>query len=326
MKRRTALLGLISAVAVWVMPGYANSQTNTYPDRTVTIIVPYTPGGFNDTMARVFARELQKDWGKSVIVENKAGAGTVIGTALGARAAPDGYTLTVVGFPLVANQFLYKKLPYDAQKAFVPVILGAQTPDVLAVRANSPYKTVGDLVAAAKASPGKISFATSGTGTSTQLAVAYFESAAHIKVLQVPYKGSAPMMNAILAGQVDAVFNQPPNVLPLVKAGKLRALGVTSLKPSPFAADVPTIAAQGYPGFQVSVWFGLAAPAGTPKPILTKLNTALNKAIASKDVREIFAHQNVEPLGGSLADFETLFHSQSTLWGNVIRSNHIAVR
>jgi len=317
-------LSLVTGVCFSAVSGHVLAQDNPYPSRPITIVVPYTPGGFNDTMARVFAQKLQQAWGKSVIVQNKPGAGTIIGTELGAKAAPDGYTLTIVGFPLVANQFLYKKLPYDAQKDFAPVILGAQTPNILAVRADSPYKSLKDLLAAAKSAPSKVSFATAGTGTSNQLTMLYFDGLAHTKMLEVPYKGSAPMVSAILGGQVDTMFNNTPNVLPLVNAHKLRALGVTSLKRSSFCPEVPTIAEQGYPGFQVSVWFGLAAPAGTPRPILEKLNVALNTALKSDDVRKIFADQGVEPMGGSLKDFEDFFHSQSELWGKVIRDNHIS--
>ncbi|ANN78627.1 Bug family tripartite tricarboxylate transporter substrate binding protein [Bordetella flabilis] len=294
-----------------------------YPEKAVRIIVPYTPGGFNDTMARLFAKHLQDSMGQPFIVENKPGAGTVIGTEAGARAAPDGYTLVIVGFPLVANQYLYGKLPYDARKDFAPIIVGAQTPNFLVVKASSPIQSLPEFVSRAKAQPGKLNYATAGTGTSNHLTMAYFQEEAGIQLVQVPYKGSAPMVTDLLGGQVDTMFDNTPNVLPHIKAGKMRALAVTGAKRSPLAPDIPTVAEQGYPGFAVSVWYGLAAPAGTPPAIVASLNAALNKALQTPEVQRVFAQQGVEPVGGSVEDFRRFFDAQMDKWAAVIRKADI---
>lgn len=316
----------IALAAGLAMPGAwaAPAAADDYPGRNISIVVPYTPGGFNDTMARVFARKLQEAWGQPVIVENKPGAGTVIGTEYGARAAPDGYTLTIVGFPLVANHYLYTKgLPYDAQKAFAPIIVGAQSPNLLVVRADSPVKSMQDLIERAKASPGKINYATAGTGTSNHLTMEYFKSRTGTDMVQIPYKGSAPMVTDLLGGQVDVMFDNMPHVLPHVKAGKMRALAVTSEKRSALAPEIPTVAEQGYPDFSVAVWYGLAAPAGTPPAIVEKINAELNKALASDDVKQVFAQQGVEAVGGSVEDFGRFFQAQMDKWSKVIRDNGI---
>jgi len=313
-----------AAVAASV-PAMADRTADAYPDKPIRIIVPYTPAGFNDAMARVFARKLQESWRQPVIVENKPGAGTIIGTEQGARAEPDGYTLVVVGFPLVANQFLYKKLPYDSVKDFAPVILGARSPNLLVVSATSSIRSVQDLVAEARRRPGKLNYATAGNGTSNHLTMEYFKSVAGIDLTQVPYKGSAPMVTDLLGGQVDVMFDNMPHVLPHVRAGKMRALGITGAKRSPLAPDLPTIAEQGYPGFEVAVWYGLAAPAKTPPAILDKLNRELNRILATDEVRKIFADQGVEPLGGSLEDFSAYFKEQSQRWSKVVHDAKVSL-
>lgn len=318
MHKKTFLHCLGAAAMALALPG-AHAQPGSYPEKPIRIVVPYTAGGFNDTMARVFARKLQDAWGQPAVVDNKPGAGTVLGTDAGAKAAPDGYTLVVVGFPLVVNQYIYPKLPYDTKTDFAPVILGGQTPNLLLVRADSPIKTMADLVAKAKASPGKLDYASAGNGTSLHLAMEYFKSVTGTDMVQVPYKGSAPMVTDLLGGQVDVMFDNLPNAMPHVKAGKMRALAVTTPKRLPELPNVPTVAEQGYPGFEVAVWYGLAAPKGTPKPILDKLNAELQKALKSDDVKAIFAAQGVDILGGSVSDFEKFFQTQDAKWAPVIQ-------
>ncbi len=315
----------VAAALLLAGPVLANDAAGRYPEKPIRIIVPYTPAGFNDAMARVFARKLQEAWGQTVIVENKPGAGTVIGTEAGAKAAPDGYTLVVVGFPLVANQYLYKKLPYDAISDFSPVILGARSPNLLVVNAASPVKSIADLVAQAKSKPNQLNYASAGNGTSNHLTMEYFKSVAGVDLTQVPYKGSAPMVTDLLGGQVDVMFDNMPHVLPHVKAGKLRALGVTSAKRSPLAPELPTVAEQGFPGFDVAVWYALAAPAKTDPAIVAKLNAELNRALHSEEVKKIFAEQGVEPLGGSVDDFAAFFKEQSAKWGQVIKQARISL-
>lgn len=263
MHKKTFLHGLAAIAMALALPA-VHAQPGNYPDKPIRIIVPYTPGGFNDTMARVFARKLQDGLGQPAVVDNRPGAGTVLGTDAGAKAAPDGYTLVVVGFPLVVNQYVYPKLPYDTKKDFAPVILGGQTPNLLLVRADSPIKSMADLIANAKANPGKLNYASAGNGTSLHLAMEYFKSVTGTDMNQIPYKGSAPMVTDLLGGQVDVMFDNLPNALPHVKAGKMRALAVTTPKRLAAVPDVPTVAEQGYPGFEVAVWYGLAAPRARP--------------------------------------------------------------
>lgn len=295
----------------------AFSQSN-YPDKPIKIVVPYAPGAFNDAMARVLAKKLQVAFNQPVVVENKAGGGTMIGTDFVAKSPADGYTLLVNGFPLTVNQFLYPKISYDAKKDLTPLILGGETPNVLLVREDSPFKTLKDFVAYAKANPGKLNYGASGPGTSQALSMEYLKSSAGIFVTQINYKGSAPMVVDLLGGQLDVMFDNFPNAMPHVKAGKMRALGITSAKRVASASNIPTIAEQGYPGFEVSVWYGLFAPSGVPAAILQKLNGELNNALKSEDVKEFFAAQGVFILGGSIEDFVRFNKAQDAKWSAVI--------
>lgn len=312
-------------LAVVSVPAKAQSDAGNYPSRPARIVVPYTPGGFNDTLARLVGKKLQDAWGQPYIVENKAGVGTVIGTDAGLKAPPDGYTLVIASFPTVVNQYLYKKLPYNTEKDIAPVIVAGATPNLLLVRADSPYKSMKELIAAAKAEPGKLNYASAGAGTSLHLAMEYFKSATETSMAHIPYKGSSPMITDLLGGQVDVMFDNFPNGLPYVKAGKMRALAITSAKRSPSLPDVPTVAEQGYPGFEVSPWYGFMAPAGTPAPILRKLNAEINKILAMDDIKAVFAAQGVDIIGGSLQDFEKYFKAQSAKWAPVIKSAAITL-
>ncbi len=314
MNRRTLCLALAALAAT---PGLAFAHT--YPERALKFVVPYAPGGFNDTMARVYARKLQEAWNQAVVVENKAGAGTVLGTEAAAKAPADGYTLLVQGFPLVVNQYLRAKLPYDTKKDFQPVILGGETPNVLLVRADSPYKSLKQLLDAARASPGKLSYGSSGVGTSQHLAMEYLKSLTGTDLQNIPYKGSAPMVTAMLGGELDVMFDNLPNAIPQVKAGKMRALGVSSAKRATDLPDVPTIAEQGYPAFDVSVWYGVFAPAGTPRPVVDKLNAELARAMKTEEVKSIWAKQGVAMLGTSVEDHAAYFKAQDEKWAPVIR-------
>lgn len=295
----------------------------SYPDKAARIIVPYSAGGFNDTMARLFGRKLQDSLGQPYIVDNRAGGGTVIGTDAAAKAAPDGYTLLIQGFPLTVNQYLYAKLPYDTNKSFAPVMLGGKTPNLLVVRAESPIKSMKQLVDMAKAKPGQLNYASAGSGTSLHLAMEYFKNVTGTDMNQIPYKGSSPMVTDLLGGQVDVMFDNLPNALPHVKAGKMRALAVTSPKRLAELPEVPTVAELGYPGFEVAVWYGVFAPAGTPPAIINRLNSELNKAIHADDVKAMFAAQGVEAIGGSAEDFRKFNAAQDKKWSEVIRKGGI---
>jgi tripartite-type tricarboxylate transporter receptor subunit TctC len=299
------------------------ARAQNYPNQPIRIVVPYAPGGFNDTIARVVGKKLQDVWGQRAIVDNRPGGGTILGLTNVAKSLPDGYTLVVVGFPTVANQFLYKNLPYDTNKDFTPVILGAYSPNLLVVKADSPIKSVKDFVAAAKAKPGRMNYASAGNGTSNHLTMEYFKSVAGISLTQVPYKGSAPMVTDLLGGQVDIMFDNAPHVMPHVKAGKLRALAITSEKRSPLLPDVPTVGELGYPGFNVAVWYGFSAPAGTPPEVITELNKEINKILHMDDVKKTFVDSGVEAMGGSTQEFDAFFKAQSARWGKVIKDANV---
>lgn len=323
---RRALVTSLAATPLLSLPWTAAAQSDgvgTYPNKPVRIVVPYTVGGFNDTLARLVGRKLHEAWGQPFVVENKAGGGTVIGTDMGLKAAPDGYTLTIASFPTVVNHFLYKKLPYNTEKDIAPIIVAGAAPNLLVVRADSPFKTMKDLVAAAKAQPGKINYASAGAGTSLHLAMEYFKSVTGTDITHIPYRGSAPMITDLLGGQVEVMFDNFPNAQPYVKGGRMRALAITSNKRSPSFPDVPTVAELGYPGFEVSPWYGFMAPAGTPRPILEKLNVEINKILAMDDVKAVFNAQGVDLIGGSITDFEHHFKAQTSRWGPVIRSANI---
>lgn len=304
----------------------AMAQPNgAYPSRAARIVVPYTAGGFNDTLARLVAKKLYEAWGQPFVVENKPGSATVIGTENGLKAAPDGLTLTVASFPTVVNQFLYKKLPYRTDKDIAPIIVAGEAPNLLLVRADSPYRSMKQLIAAAKAQPGRINYASAGSGTSLHLAMEYFKSVTGTDMNHVPYRGSAPMVTDLLGGQFEVMFDNFPNALPHVQSGRMRALAITSARRSPALPEVPTVAEEGYPGFEVAPWYGFMAPAGTPRPILEKLNAEINKILQMDDVKAVFAAQGVSIVGGSLQDFERYFKDQSRKWEPVIRSAHISL-
>jgi len=297
---------------------------DAYPRQAVRIVVPFAPGGFNDTLGRLFAKAMQEKLGQAVVVENAGGAGTIVGTRQVARAKPDGYTLLVNGFPFILNQYLYKDLPYK-NNDFVPVIAGAVANNILVVRADSPFKSVGDLVTAAKKESGKLNYATAGVGSSNHVTMEYFESIAGIRMNPIPYKGSAPMATDLLGGQVDVMFDNAPSVMPHILAGKMRALGMTSAQRSALAPDIPTIAEQGYPGFEVSVPYGLFAPAGTPPAIIEKINGILQNAMKTDEFKAVFKAQGVEPLGGSADAFTTFIRNEEAKWQPVVKKAGIAL-
>jgi tripartite-type tricarboxylate transporter receptor subunit TctC len=318
-----AAMALITAAILTPAPAHADAVAD-YPTQAVRIVVPYSPGGFNDTMGRMFAKAMQEKFGQAVVVENAGGAGTVVGTRQVARAKPDGYTLLVNGFPFILNQYLYKDLPYK-NSDFVPVFAGAKSNNLLVVRSDSPLKLVGDLVNAAKKDSGKLNYATAGVGTSNHVTMEYFQSEAGIKMNQIPYKGSAPMVTDLLGGQVDVMFDNVPHVLPHVKAGKMRALAITNAERSSLAPEIKTVAEQGYPGFEVSVPYGLFAPQGTSPGIIKKINKVLQDAMGTDEFKKVFKAQGVEMMGGSAEDFAAFIKSEEAKWQPVVKKAGISL-
>lgn len=282
---KTALTGRLAAVAVTLASALAASApalaAKPYPERPVTLVVGYAAGGATDIVARLMAKSLSEALGQTFVVENKTGANSNIGAEIVSRAAPDGYTLYMGSIANTINRSLYSQLNYNFVKDFKPVGMVATIPNILVVNPKLPVKTVQEYIAYARAHPGKLTCASSGSGSSIHLSCELFKMETGTDILHVPYRGSGPAVADLLGGQVDSMFDNLPSSLPHVQAGKLRAIGVTSPKRLPSTPDVPTLAESGLPGFDVESWFGLVAPAGTPQPVIARLNEALNQALAS---------------------------------------------
>jgi tripartite-type tricarboxylate transporter receptor subunit TctC len=318
-RRRIALAGLALAAAAAV-PFAAQAQA--YPNKTITVIVPFAAGGTTDILARVIGQALTKELGQSVIVDNRAGAGGNIGAALAAKAPADGYTLFMgtVGTHAI-NQSLYTKLPYDPVKDFQPLTRVAMVPNLLVANPTKPFKTVKELIAYAKANPNKVNFGSSGSGSSIHLSGELFKSMAGVQMVHVPYKGSAPAVTDLLGGQIDIMFDNMPSAIQHVRNGKLRPIAVTTAKRSPELPDVPTIAEAGVPGYEATSWFGMFAPAGTPAPVVARLNGALVKVLAEPEVKKKLAEQGAEPLSEKPEQFAEFIRKETAKWSKVVKDS-----
>ncbi|RZN34844.1 tripartite tricarboxylate transporter substrate binding protein [Bradyrhizobium sp. Leo121] len=317
------LLLLTGAASAQTPAAPAAADPDTYPSHTIRYIVPYPPGGFNDTLGRIVSQKLQETWGVPVVVENRPGGGTLIGTDAVAKSAPDGYTLLGVAFPFGSNPNIYKSLPYDTVKDFTPLIFAGQTQNLLVVRPAMPIHSVKDFLDYARNNPGKVSYGSTGIGSSNHLSMELFKSMTGIDIVHVPYKGSAPMVNDLLGDHIDAAFDNTPNVLPQVNAGKLRALGVSSTARSTLAEGVPTVTEAGVPGYEVTVWFGIVGPAGMKPEIVRKLNSELNAILRMDDVKRRFQDQGVDPVGGSPSQFADHIRSEIQKWAKVVKDANI---
>ena len=293
-----------------------------YPTKPIRLVVPFPAGGATDIFAREVAKHLTEAWGQSVVVDNRPGAGGNIGSELVAKSAPDGYTLEMgtVGTHAI-NASLYSKMPYDHIKDFVPVILVAGVPNVLEVNPSVPVNSVQELIAYAKANPGKLNFASSGSGTSIHLSGELFKVMAGVQMTHVPYKGSAPALSDLLGGQVQLMFDNLPPSLPQIKAGKLRALAVTSSTRAPALPDVPTVAEAGLPGFEASSWFGVLAPAGTPPAIVAKLNAEIAKWLTTPEAKEKLAAVGANIASGTPEDFARHIQAETAKWAKVVKES-----
>ncbi|HET8610871.1 MAG TPA: tripartite tricarboxylate transporter substrate binding protein [Burkholderiales bacterium] len=292
---------------------------SSYPTKTVKIIVPFGTGGPADIFARLVASHISKPLGQSVIVEDKPGAGSQIGSEAVAKAAPDGYTLLLISNTHAINETLYKHLQYNILTDFVPISQLADMPLVLVVNPSIHVKTVKELIALAKSEPGKLNYASSGSGTPYHLAMELFKAMTGINVVHVPYKASGEMRTAILAGQVQMEFDALLTADAQIKSGKLIGLGVSSLKRSPVAPNLPTIDEAGVPGYESDLWLGLVAPKGTPQPIIDKLNAAVVKVLADPDVKQRYAKRGAEPKGSSPQEFAKFLKQQVEKWGKVVK-------
>lgn len=297
--------------------GTASAQT--WPSGPIRLVVPFPPGGSVDMVARAVGKRLTDALGQTVLVDNRAGASGNIAAEFVARAPADGMTLFVTSSGvLAANQFLYKRTGFDTLKDFAPVIRLANQPNILMVHPTLPAKSVTELVALAKAQPGKITMGNAGIGTGQDMAARQFATMAGVNVMHVPYKGGAPAMNDLLGGQIQTMFQTAPEAVPYVRDGKLRALAITSERRSPLLPDLPTVAESGLPGYASSTWIGMVVPANTPKAIVARLNTELNKALQG-DLGKQFADYALEPMGGAPEDMTTLIRKDTAMYAKTLK-------
>ena len=320
---KLGILSLMCGMIFSSVSGVYAQSADSYPDKPITIVVPYPPGGFNDTLGRIVGKKLSDAWGKTVVVENKPGAGTVIGSNYVAKSAPDGYTILVAQFPFSANPYLYKSLPYDTLKAFAPVILAGRSPMVLVVNSNSPFKTTGDLLALAKAKPGSVNYGSSGPGSSNHLSMVLFESMSGTSLNQVPYKGSTPLLTDLAGGQVEVAFDAYPHVRPFLQSGKIGPIAIATESRSSLMPEVPTINESGVKGYEASSWHGFVVPAGTPPAVLDKLNKQINLILKQEDIKKTLQEQGVVPDGGTSSQFEIFIKKQMEIWKKVVAQSGI---
>jgi tripartite-type tricarboxylate transporter receptor subunit TctC len=303
------------------------SQTalaQAWPNRTVRLLVPFAAGaGINDIMARLVGQHLGAGLGQPVVIENRAGAGGIAGTEAAAKAAPDGYTFLMTNVSLVTSAYLYPKLPYDPQKDFVPVTLVATSPLMLVVHPSVAAKSVQELVALAKANPGRLNFGSGGVGSTPHLSAELFKSAAGIDAVHVPYKGGAPALNDLVGGQLSFMIENVPGTMPFVKQGRLRALAITSAQRSPLEPALPTMVESGVPGYEVVGWQGLFAVAGTAPDIVARLQADVGKVLRLPEVRERLAALGAEPVGSTPEEFGAFIRAERTRWGRIIREKGI---
>ena len=322
-RRRFAGLAAASALAPALTAGAARAQA--WPRRFVKLVVPFPPGGGTDGVARILANRLSEVWGQQMVIENKGGAGSNIGAEAVARAEPDGYTMLIGSLPLAVNRYLYPSLNYDPIADFAPVSLICLYPNLMVVPNSSPAKSVMEFVAHAKANRGKITFASSGTGTSTHLSGELFKRMTGIEMTHVPYRGSAPALQDTIAGRLDLIFDNVTPSLPQVKGGRARGLAVTTAKRVPAVPELPTIAEAGVPGFDVSSWFGFFVPGKTPPAIIKKMNEDTVAALAHPPVRERLEQLGAAVVGSTPAELATFLKSEMDKWGPVIREAKIKI-
>jgi tripartite-type tricarboxylate transporter receptor subunit TctC len=311
-----------AALAALLTVCFTGAWAQAYPTKPIRLVVPFPAGGTTDILAREVGQRLSVTFGQPIVIDNRPGAAGNIGADLVAKSAADGYTLLMgtVGTHAI-NASLYAKMPYDHVKDFAPVILVAGVPNVLEVNPALPVNSVADLIKLAKAKPGQINFASSGSGTSIHLSGELFKTMAGVDMTHVPYKGSAPAITDLIGGQVQVMFDNLPSSLQFIKAGKLRAIAVTSAKRAPALPDVPTIAESGLPGFEASSWFGIVAPAGTPPAIIARINTDVNQWLQSSEAREKLLAQGAIPAGGTPEQFAAHIRAETEKWAKVVKAS-----
>lgn len=311
---------LIATLFLTVSAGSAVAQSD-FPSRSIRMVVPYPPGGFTDLLARTIGQKMSQSLGQPIVVDNRGGGGSTIGTDIVAKAAPDGYTLLLAAVDLAINESLYKSLPYSAENDFTPVALAAHSPMVLVANAGSGISSVQELIEQAKAQPGRINYASGGNGTGAHLAMEQFKTRAGVDLTHIPYKGNGPATTAILGGEVSVMFLQMAIAAPHIEAGKLTALALSGAERSDAMPDVPTLSETVLPGFDVTPWFGVLAPAGTPEPIVQRLNTAIVDALNEPDVKEMLTRQGAKPASSSPQNFAQFIRSEIPRWAAVVEAS-----
>jgi tripartite-type tricarboxylate transporter receptor subunit TctC len=314
---------LLCAAALLAAPAFGS---DAYPGRPIRFVVPFPPGGGNDITARIVAEGLTHALGKPVIVDNRPGAASIVGTEIAAKAAPDGYTLLNAGISFAFNAALYRKLPYDSLRDFSPVTALADQPNILVAHPSLPAMTLKDFIALARAAPGKLTYGSSGVGAGTHLAMELLIMAVKIDLVHVPYKGTGPGLTAVLGGEVSVILSTFASALPHVKAGRLRTFGVTGAKRSLALPDVPTIAESGVPGYEYSTRYGMLAPARTPRAIVEKLNRVTAGVLNSEEIRQKLLAQGIEPMPIAAADYAAYLKSETEKWTKVVRAANIPLQ
>jgi tripartite-type tricarboxylate transporter receptor subunit TctC len=297
-----------------------------YPGKAIKLIVPYAPGGGADSVARIVARKVGENIGQAIVIENKGGAGSIVGTDIVAKAEPDGYTLLLgQSGPISINPAVYKTLPYDPVKDFAPVTMTTAYPYILVVNSELPAKSLQEFVALAKSKPGAMNYGSTGVGAANHLVAELFNSQAGLKMTHVPYRGTALAVGDLLGGQLTMVFGDPISVLPHIKSGKLRALAVTSLHRSPIAPEVPTVGESGYPGFEALAWHGILAPARTPTAIVRRLNEEIAKALGDPETRTLLVNQAMQTVGSTPEEFAAFIQKDIAIWKAVAAAANVTV-
>jgi tripartite-type tricarboxylate transporter receptor subunit TctC len=326
MARQSAAMPTVRVMLPWLVLAAQlfavfspNNALASYPERIIKIVVPFAPGGGTDVVARTLAQEMAKDLGVSVIVENKPGAGTILGTQAVAVSEPDGYTLLMGTFANAVNPSLNAKLPYDPHKDFAPVALVARSFNIVVVNPKSEIKSIADLIAAAKADPGRLSYGTYGTGTSAHLAGELFRNLAKVSLTTVPYKGAAPAITDLIGGQIQVMFTTVASAASLIEAGQLRALAVTSAERSPAFPQLPTVAEAGVPGYEAESWYGLFAPAKTPKEVIDRLNQSAAAAVQSEAFKRLAVNEGLIMVARPPQEFDRYFRGEEERWRKVIQ-------
>ncbi len=322
---------ICSLLAIWILAnafaasaqGPARAGHSDYPTKPVRMIIPLAPGGGSDIVGRIVAVALFEYWTHPVIVDNRPGAGSTVGTSIAARAPADGYTLLVSSSSIAISPALYKNLDFDIRRDFAGVTLIASQPSMLAVHASVPVNSLKELIALAKDRPGMLAYASAGPGSATHLGAELFRNAAGINILHVPYKSAGQATSALLSGETQILLTNMASVLPHVKSGRIRALGVSSPKRSPLAPDLPTLAEAGIPGFEYATWYGMLVPAGTPKSVIGRLHAGIANAINAQPVKERFTAQGLHVYGSTPAEFETYLNAELAKWAQLVRHTNL---